>query len=145
MHRVLDEILVCPRDGTDLTRVGNWLTCAEGHRFPVVDEIPVMLLPDVRQTAWWAESAIQQANDTVSGKRTVASLQPADTGDESAVDPYVQQVVASTGGFLYAPLVGLLRSYPIPELRAPESDGSLFLDIGCNWGRWCVAAARKGY
>jgi SAM-dependent methyltransferase/uncharacterized protein YbaR (Trm112 family) len=145
MHRVLDEILVCPCDRTDLTRAGDWLTCTKGHRFPIVDEIPVMLVPDVRQTAWWATSSIQQANDTVSGNRTVASLQPANLGDETTVDPYVQLAVASTGGYLYGPLVGQLRRYPIPDLRALPSDGSLFLDIGCNWGRWCVAAARKGY
>lgn len=25
------------------------------------------------------------------------------------------------------------------------ANGSLLLDVGCNWGRWCIAAARRGY
>jgi SAM-dependent methyltransferase len=27
----------------------------------------------------------------------------------------------------------------------PVGDSKLLLDIGCNWGRWCIAAGRKGY
>jgi SAM-dependent methyltransferase len=30
-------------------------------------------------------------------------------------------------------------------LRLPDGDGKLLLDVGCSWGRWCVAAARKNY
>jgi SAM-dependent methyltransferase len=46
---------------------------------------------------------------------------------------------------MYRPLIGRLTRYPIPELRLPVGEGKRFLDVGCNWGRWCVAAARKGY
>jgi SAM-dependent methyltransferase len=42
-------------------------------------------------------------------------------------------------------MIGKLRSYPIPELRLPAGEGKTFLDLGCNWGRWSIAAARKGY
>jgi SAM-dependent methyltransferase len=27
----------------------------------------------------------------------------------------------------------------------PAGAGKRFLDLGCNWGRWCLAAAKKGY
>ena len=53
--------------------------------------------------------------------------------------------VAKTCGRLYAPVIGRLDQYPIPELRLPPGQGQLFLDIGCNWGRWSIAAARAGY
>jgi SAM-dependent methyltransferase len=61
------------------------------------------------------------------------------------IDPVVNYMVCATNGILYGGLVGKLERYPIPELRLPPGDGKTFLDIGCNWGRWCVAAARKGY
>lgn len=97
-----------------------------------------MLLDDVEQTAWWSAKSIEKAR---------AGFH--DTSDHflpiSGVDPFVQEQVAGTSGYLYKPLLGKLTSYPIPELRLPDSDGELLLDIGCNWGRWSIAATRKGY
>jgi SAM-dependent methyltransferase len=46
---------------------------------------------------------------------------------------------------LYRSLIGKIQSYPIPELRLPRGDGQFFLDLGCNWGRWCIAAGQIGY
>ena len=46
---------------------------------------------------------------------------------------------------LYIRLIGKLTDYPIPYLRLPPGEGKRFLEIGCNWGRWCIAAARMGY
>jgi 2-polyprenyl-3-methyl-5-hydroxy-6-metoxy-1,4-benzoquinol methylase len=63
----------------------------------------------------------------------------------SDIDPYVQEQVPWTNGHLYQPLQYRLRRYPIPELRLPHGDGKRFLDIGCNWGRWSIAASTKGY
>ena len=54
-------------------------------------------------------------------------------------------LVAHTNGILYKHLVGALTSYPIPEIELPTADGERLLDVGCSWGRWCIAAARKGY
>jgi len=119
--------LVCPRDRGALTREGDALVCAEGHRYPVVDGIPVLLVPEDEPThgACW-----------VSLERPEAI---ADT------DAFVQGAIAATCGNLYRHLIGNLPAYPIPEIRLPPGDGELFLEVGCNWGRWCVAAARRGY
>lgn len=47
---------------------------------------------------------------------------------------------------MYRSLVGRLSEYPIPTLRfQPESPRERLLDIGCNWGRWVVAASRQGF
>jgi SAM-dependent methyltransferase len=54
-------------------------------------------------------------------------------------------IIPATSGLLYVSRQGRFTSYPIPELRLPPSRGEIFVELGCNWGRWCVAAARKGY
>ena len=61
------------------------------------------------------------------------------------VDPVVRYIVGHTCGCPYRSLSGKLSRYPIPEPRLPSGNGDLFLEIGCNWGRWCIAASRKGY
>src|SRR5678816_864069 len=38
-----------------------------------------------------------------------------------------------------------MSRYPIPDFPLPRSSGELLLDIGCNWGRWSIAAAQSGY
>jgi len=63
----------------------------------------------------------------------------------SGVDPYVQEEVSASNGNLYRALQYRLQRYPIPELRLPDGDGKRFLDIGCSWGRWSIAATKKGY
>lgn len=64
---------------------------------------------------------------------------------DAKVDPVVSFLVAATNGLMYRQLVGKLGAYPIPELPLPGASGKTLLDIGCSWGRWCIAAARKGY
>jgi SAM-dependent methyltransferase len=38
-----------------------------------------------------------------------------------------------------------LTRYPIPPCPLPPGRGRTLLDLGCNWGRWTIAAARAGY
>ncbi len=54
-------------------------------------------------------------------------------------------MIAATCGNLYRHLIGNVHEYPIPEIRLPPGEGRTFLEVGCNWGRWCVSAARRGY
>jgi len=64
---------------------------------------------------------------------------------QDRLDPFVQQAIPATSGNLYRLLTNKLRRYPIPELPLPGENGKYFLDLGCNWGRWCFSAASKGY
>jgi SAM-dependent methyltransferase len=118
---------VCPRDRTALAREGDDLVCREGHRYPVLDGIPVFLVEEEPPT---------HASCRVSLEPREAAAEP---------EAMVQDVIAATCGNLYRHLVGKVTRYPIPELRLPPGDGRLFLEVGCNWGRWCVSAARRGY
>jgi SAM-dependent methyltransferase/uncharacterized protein YbaR (Trm112 family) len=154
----LQEHLVCPRDHQSLRAESERLVCANGHDYPVVNGVPVMLLDDVTQTIgvaadslrearkqpppdpWFVEAVGCGSDEKDQIRKLIAVARP------GLVDPVVQYVLTATNGILYRPLLGKLREYPIPEIRLPVAQpGETVLDIGCNWGRWCVAASRKGY
>lgn len=157
MDQWLKDNLACPRDHKGLEFDGKILTCPDGHTYPVVDGIPVMLLDEVEQTLWVAKASLEGArrngNSTIDDEIPFPETLGIDPEEreqlkklpKSGIDPVVQMSIGKTCGTLYNPLIGNLKSYPIPELRLPDSKGETLLDIGCNWGRWSVAAARKGY
>lgn len=153
------ENLVCPVDRTPLRHVKEQLVSASGRAYPVVDGIPVMLIPEAEQTHWVASASLEHAKKEMpEGQFSRYFLETLGISDEERVgiaellrkndlpiDPVVAFVIAQTNGIAYKHLVGKINAYPIPELRLPNGNGEVFLDIGCNWGRWCIAAARKGY
>ncbi len=99
--------------------------------FPVVDGIPVLMVPD-------GEPMYPPFAEVPADPASQAS-------DQVAIDPFVQQNLVRTNGKLYRSLRGKLKRYPIPELPLPAGEGRTLLDVGSNWGRWTIAAARKGY
>ena len=56
------ERLVCPVDRTALEYDGQALISKAGRRYPVVDGLPVMLLPDEEQTMGIARASIERAH-----------------------------------------------------------------------------------
>ena len=46
---------------------------------------------------------------------------------------------------LQAPLRRACRATRSRTSRSRAANGELLLDIGCNWGRWTIAAAQRGY
>jgi SAM-dependent methyltransferase/uncharacterized protein YbaR (Trm112 family) len=152
------EYLRCPIDRTTLNSQGDALTCQSGHEFPVIQGVPVLLVPGVDPTLHVLKTSLEiakikgGANDDPLFLATlgISETQRAELAKDlltgrGEVDPVVNYLVAHTNGILYKHLVGQLKSYPIPEIPLPHGGGRSLLDIGCNWGRWCVAAARKGY
>lgn len=150
--------LACPADQAPLDWNGKNLSGSCGHEYAVIDGIPVLLRDDVEQTHGSAASSLERAASgseppcscVVSHLRgdDSAPLSPrqADSGRRSslAVHPYVQRKLLATHGLMYSRVV--LANYPIPDIRLPAARSDLrLLDIGCNWGRWSLAAARKGY
>ena len=133
------QYIVCPRDRSSLRENGSELVCQQGHTYGVVDGVPVLLVEqeEVAFTHCDAQRALA-ATHTDS-----PNLMPGPVGNE--IDPWVNKWISATNGALYRHLEGKLREYPIPNLRLPPGNGRLFLEVGCNWGRWCVAAARLGY
>lgn len=152
------ENLVCPRDHGRLVLEDNAVLCSVCcKKYPVLDGVPVMLLDDVEQTMGLAHASIECAR----GRRTDMRapelyLETLGVNEEekalavslcgrSVIDPVVSVLIGATSGNMYRRLVGALDRYPIPELRLGPGAGKRFLDIGCNWGRWSVAATRLGY
>jgi len=66
-------------------------------------------------------------------------------GDGENVDPYVRRVFYGWWDLSCDPRGFALSAYPIPKIGIGEGGGKTFVDVGCNWGRWCIAAARRGY
>ena len=131
-------LLVCPRDHEPLVRSGDRLTCMRGHCYDVADGIPI-LLTDAQETHWGF-----QCRDPVERESDLAHDREIRAGDH-AIDPDVNKAVVWSSGNLYRSMLNKLKRYPIPDIRLPAGDGQLLLDIGCSWGRWSIAAARKGY
>jgi 2-polyprenyl-3-methyl-5-hydroxy-6-metoxy-1,4-benzoquinol methylase len=100
----------------------------------VVDDIPIMVLGDVDQTHWAVNHALEHYEEPETEQVAIGH-----------VDPVVQEAISATCGNLYKHLIGSLPRYPIPDIPFEAAPGTVFLDVGCHWGRWCVSAARKGW
>src|SRR5947209_4154919 len=119
--------LACPYDRESLRAEAGQLVCAAGHRFSIVDGVPVLLREDVSFAHGAAQRSIAQARGT-------APLDPVrQSGAPGEIDAYVQHAIGATNGIMYVKLIGRLQRYPIPVLRLPPGAGKRLLDIGCNW------------
>lgn len=136
------RILACPVDHSRLQEVGaRGIQCEQGHTFPIVAGIPILFRPGLGPTHPYFEKTralIAQEE----GLQEPSHWAPT---SGQGVDPFVQAEILKTHGYLYKNLIGRLTRYPIPEIGIPGSEGAVLLDVGCNWGRWTLAAARKGY
>ena len=140
MDQWLAKNLVCPRDYSELEEGNQRLTCSSNHSYPIVEGIPVMLVEEATPTHSSCVSSLSLAK-SVESHGDLEDYSPAQGG----VDAFVQRMVGGTCGGMYSNLTNRLKRYPIPELRLPKGSGQRFLDIGCNWGRWSISAARNGY
>ena len=153
--------LVCPADKSALRYEDGVLISSKGRRYPVVEGIPVMLMDDVEQTMPLITASLERAKnnedviDTRASHLYLESLGISEKEKEGVVqldakgdyyvDPVVSYIIGATSGYAYKDLIGKIDAYPIPEIRLDSGNGKLLLDVGCNWGRWSIAASRKGY
>jgi 2-polyprenyl-3-methyl-5-hydroxy-6-metoxy-1,4-benzoquinol methylase/uncharacterized protein YbaR (Trm112 family) len=141
MNQWLQSHLVCPRDKIALEFSDSQLVCSGNHVYPVVEDIPIMLVDDVDFTHDYIKKTLEQTSLV----RTANSKSESSSKPISEIDEFVQGEVPYTSGNLYFSVQHKLTRYPIPETRLPEGNGGRLLDIGCNWGRWSISASRKGY
>jgi len=161
MKAELLSVLACPRDHQPLHYSDDrWLTCDGGHKYPVIEGVPVLLVDDVIATLGVEPMSMGRAWGTISGDSRAPELYLESLGlselekdgiaqlwreKKLEIDPVVQYLVGATCGVAYKGIIGRLTEYPIPEIPLPASSGEILIDIGCNWGRWSFAAAKKGY
>lgn len=146
--------LACPRDASELRVEGSQLRCAQGHQYPVVDGVPVFLLAEKEQTIGVAAASLKAAESAAGAPLYVETIGLSaeerrgiehDWAKAGTIDPAISYLIGATSGLGYVALAGRLGSYPIPDIPVGSGNGELLLDIGSNWGRWSVSAARKGW
>jgi ubiquinone/menaquinone biosynthesis C-methylase UbiE/uncharacterized protein YbaR (Trm112 family) len=149
-------ILECPRHHTALSESESGLQCQKGCEFPIVGGIPVILLPEKDQTIGIASASFEAACARQGAPLYLNTLGLSDRErdgikllwsdhTEGSVDPVISYLVGATSGYGYVDMIGDLTSYPIPRIPVQNGEGRTLIDIGCNWGRWSVSAARKGW
>ncbi|HEY0427878.1 MAG TPA: methyltransferase domain-containing protein [Pyrinomonadaceae bacterium] len=141
MNEWLKSHLVCPRDKAKLEIKDDKLVCEKNHSYPIVEDVPVMLVDDVETT----HDYITRTLEKVAAYKSETQKSINGAGRINEVDEFVQGEIPYTSGNLYFPVQHKLKRYPIPNFRLPEGNGERLLDVGCNWGRWSIAAALKNY
>jgi SAM-dependent methyltransferase len=123
--------LACPRDAGTLAHEEDTLVCPHGHRYPVAGGVPILLVDEAEPTQpfYWATRAEEHPVDDL------------DVPAADEIDPYVRLVLRGTCGNLYDD-ASRIAHYPLPAF--PLSGPGSFLELGANWGRWTIAAARAG-
>ena len=151
--RVL-SLLACPRDHSDLRVESGQLCCARGHRYPIASGVPVFLLAEKEQTIGIANASLKAAESGIGGPLYLDTLGLSedekrgierDWNGRGNIDPAISYLVGATSGLGYVHLIGQLGRYPILDIPLGNGHGELLLDVGSNWGRWSVSAARKGW
>jgi len=155
MDNILLDSLRCPASGAPLSLDGDRLVTRSGLSYPVENDIPIMLRQRDRATLWVADASLNRNVDDPyridtlgigdADRLKLAAQLDLHRQSPLPVDPVVSALIVATGGHMYRHLQHGLESLPIPELRLPDGQNKLLLDIGCNWGRWSIAAARRGY
>jgi 2-polyprenyl-3-methyl-5-hydroxy-6-metoxy-1,4-benzoquinol methylase len=133
------QLLVCPRDHRILEErdghpdLPERSPLADRRRNPHSPALGNSADPPGRHSFLQAGASAKSSPTRLRARRREKSIRSSRTS------------FAATNGMLYIRLIGKLTDYPIPYLRLPPGEGKRFLEIGCNWGRWCIAAARMGY
>lgn len=131
----LPDILRCPATGEPLVSDGNFLWSHDQKlRYPIVDGIPCLLSESSIPThAGYSELLLENERHREDCKLIT----------KSDIKAYLSAMLVPTCGNLYRG--AKLTRYPIPPFYAQLDGCELILDVGCNWGRWSIAAALAGH
>src|SRR5438445_9715709 len=106
LNERLSEILVCPRDKLPLSERPGLLLCRNGHRYSVVEGVPILLLAEVEQ------NHIEGTRSLLVAEAGEKAELPQFNVREGEIDPFVRNAIGATNGSLYQHLVGNISEYP---------------------------------
>src|SRR6266403_672879 len=89
-------LLVCPRDRFSLHYENSSLRCERGHRYAVVEGVPILLLADVPQTHVEGRRSLAVAEEGNASSLRLFDVVP------GVIDPFVQNAIGATNGSLYS-------------------------------------------
>src|ERR1700685_2763004 len=89
------KLLVCPRDKQDLRREIDWLSCPLGHRYRIIEGIPILLVSEAEQTHIEGNRALAVAEEGDATKLPQFQVGPGE------IDPFVKAAIGATNGGLY--------------------------------------------
>lgn len=128
------HIIRCPSTGSDLVLDGDTLRNSAGERFPIVDGIPFLIQSERLQPthSGWSD-LIKENLDHATNLPVI---------DDGHIEKFLEGMLVPTCGNLYKNIKkGRIPEPIFPDFDKPEGP---MIEIGCNWGRWVLAAARKG-
>src|SRR4051794_36523105 len=115
MDSRLLHTFVCPRDHTDLRFEDSYLCCSAGHKYPIIDGVPVFLLAEKDQTIGIASASLRAAADGIGGPLYTDTLGLSDNekrgvelnwAKRSDIDPAISYLIGATSGWGYVNLIG---------------------------------------
>lgn len=148
-------ILKSPDDNTSLCLLPgeNKLISKTGIEYDIVDGIPI-LLPHVEDTMENTIFSRDAANIYKIDPYILNSLGLTKgeidkirniINNKTSIDPVVSFMIGATSGNAYKSLQGKINKYIIPNFPLMDGKSKCLLDIGSNWGRWCISASRAGF
>ena len=155
------KLLICPVDKNSLIQKDSYLVCESNHKYPIVNGVPVILLGDACPTLWVSRKSWEVANNFIersdlvepyfietlglsNEERTALKEITINKPYPRGLEAIVTSLLGAACGNLYKGIKCDLTRLPIPTLPLSKNSG-LLLDIGCNWGRWSIAASRHGF
>jgi SAM-dependent methyltransferase/uncharacterized protein YbaR (Trm112 family) len=149
------NLLVDPIDRQPLHLDDGELIAASGVRYPIIEGVPVLTRADLPPTHRSSTRTVKVAELARRGlpidpvfavnlsEQVKDRIRCEIASGSDPAEAVIRRLVPLTNGGGYRDLA------PGDEITIPtfpeHGAGELFLDIGCSWGRWTIAAARAGF
>ncbi len=133
--------LVSPYDGSALSLADGGLLSEGGHRFPIIEGVPVMLRWDKAPNF---DKQFELTRGFVDGYDKGTLELPDFYGDPDKTIRLYKEAQGAFAGKMYDGAGFRRFSIPNPPLRS-WGYGRSFLDVGSGWGRFCFGAQLNGY